>query len=191
MGKIDSPSASPECWGRGGGGQWVGRGCWWRRGQKNDTAPSASRCHRPAFTFIMAPNQITNIGGQPWLEEISIRLIRPAGPKTVVVVVVGGGGKIINTVRVAVVAGGVEDEDWLLKKEAIVGWGETLGQWVISASGRFSKARGGQPGEGGTAVVGGSRLAPAMHRAVRRGPHLISATLIPTGVPGAPGQPKQ
>lgn len=69
--------------------------------------------------------------------------------------------------------------------------GGALGQWVISASDGFSKAQGGQPGEGVAAVVGGSRLAPAMHRAVRWGPHLISATLIPTGVPGAPGQPKQ
>lgn len=62
--------------------------------------------------------------------------------------------------------------------------GKSHGQWVISASSRFSKAQGGQPG-------GGSPLAPVMWRAVRQGPHLISATLIPTGVPGAPGQPKQ
>lgn len=62
--------------------------------------------------------------------------------------------------------------------------GKSHGQWVISASSRFSKARGGQPG-------GGSPMAPVMWRAVRRGPHLISTTLIPTGVPRAPGQPEQ
>lgn len=82
---------------------------------------------------------------------------------------------------------GDQDGGGLLKKE---GGGrcacacESLGQWVISASGGFSKARGGQPGRG-------LSVGPAMQRAVRRGPHLISTTLIPTGVPGAPGQPKQ
>lgn len=83
---------------------------------------------------------------------------------------------------------GDQDEGGLLKKKGggcmCASARESLGQWVISASGGFSKARGGQPGRG-------LSVGPAMQRAVRRGLHLISTTLIPTGVPGAPGQPKQ
>lgn len=36
---------------------------------------------RARRSLLSSPNQITNIGGQPWLEEISIRLIRPASQR--------------------------------------------------------------------------------------------------------------
>lgn len=62
---------------------------------------------------------------------------------------------------------------------------KAIGQWVISARSGVSEARGRQQ------PSGSSPLAPLMWRAMQRGPHLISATLIPTGVPGAPGQPQK
>ena len=55
--------------------------------------------HRPSsrLSLLSSPNQITNIGGQPWLEEISIRLIRPAsqrqsGQGKYEIINMGGGG---------------------------------------------------------------------------------------------------
>lgn len=100
--------------------------------------------HRPrtGLSLLSSANQITNIGGQPWLEEISIRLIRPASQRQ------SGQGKykIINIgSEVAVgVWGGGYDVDGGFKREiggeTYVGMGKSIGQWVISARSSLSKA---------------------------------------------------
>lgn len=140
VGKIDSPHASPECWDVEGDGQ-------------EDREMTLFPHHpRTRLSLLSSPNQITNIGGQPWLEEISIRLIRPASQRQ------SGQGKyeIINM-------GGGRWGGGLVMRMGVgrgmkcvclcVRMGKSHGQWVISASSRFSKAQGGQPG-------GGSPLAP-------------------------------
>lgn len=142
VGKIDSPRASPECWDVEGDGQ-------------EDREMTLFPHHpRTRLSLLSSPNQITNIGGQPWLEEISIRLIRPASQRQ------SGQGKyeIINIGGVGVVRGmgvgrGIRDEMCVYVCWMCVRMGKSNGQWVISASSRFSKAQRGQPG-------GGSPLAP-------------------------------
>lgn len=69
VGKIDSPHASPECWDVEGDG---------REDREMTLFPQHPRTR---LSLLSSPNQITNIVGQPWLEEISIRLIRRASQR--------------------------------------------------------------------------------------------------------------
>lgn len=100
MGKIDSPHASPECWDvEGDGGE--------------DREMTLFPHHpRTRLSLLSSPNQITNIGGQPWLEEISIRLIRPAsqrqsGQGKYKIINMGGGGGFVTGMGVG---RGIRDE---------------------------------------------------------------------------------
>lgn len=57
------------------------------------------------LSLLSSPNQITNIGGQPWLEEISIRLIRlasqrPSGQGKYKIINMGGGGGAVMRMEV-------------------------------------------------------------------------------------------
>lgn len=121
VGKIDSPRASPECWDVEGDG---------REDREMTLFPHHPRAR---LSLLSSPNQITNIGSQPWLEEISIRLIRPASQRQ------SGQGKykIINK------SGGSDEDGGLVEGWNVclcVRMGNSHGQWVISASSRFSKA---------------------------------------------------